>query len=93
MGKLDLTYLGTACLRLEVAGLTLLTDPAFDPQGSKYDFGPWYTPRSWFASEKTYATPLALDALGSIDAVLLSPTPTTSTTKGASCSRAPASSE
>jgi L-ascorbate metabolism protein UlaG (beta-lactamase superfamily) len=67
-----ITYLGTACLLLEYGGLRLLTDPAFDPAGTRYDFGPWYTPRSWFASEKTYETPLARDALGEIDAVLLS---------------------
>jgi L-ascorbate metabolism protein UlaG (beta-lactamase superfamily) len=66
----ELTYLGTATLRLDVGGLRLLTDPAFDPPGSRYDFGPWYAPRRWFASEKTYATPGAI--LADLDAVLLS---------------------
>ncbi|HYH97642.1 MBL fold metallo-hydrolase [Hyalangium sp.] len=66
------TYLGTATLLLEVAGMRLLTDPAFDPEGTTYDFGPWYTPRAWFASEKEYRTPIGSGELGSIDAVLLS---------------------
>jgi len=66
----QLTYLGTASVLIEVAGRRLLTDPAFDPQGTSYDFGPWYAPRSWFASEKTYTTPEL--SSGPIDAVLLS---------------------
>lgn len=66
------TYLGTATVLLELAGLRLLTDPAFDPAGSTYDFGPWYAPRSWFSSEKGYQTPLRRGELGKLDAVLLS---------------------
>jgi L-ascorbate metabolism protein UlaG (beta-lactamase superfamily) len=66
------TYLGTATMLLEIGGLRLLTDPAFDPPGTGYDFGPWYAPRAWFASQKTYATPLDPTSLGAIDAVLLS---------------------
>jgi L-ascorbate metabolism protein UlaG (beta-lactamase superfamily) len=69
---MKLRYLGTATLLIEYAGLRILTDPAFDPAGAAYDFGPWYTPRTWFASEKLYETPLAPAALGEIDAVLLS---------------------
>lgn len=69
---MEITYLGTATLALRVGSTSLLTDPVFDPRGSAYDFGPWYTPRSWFASEKTYDTPVAADSLGAIDAVLLS---------------------
>lgn len=65
-----ITYLGTASVLIELAGQRLLTDPALDPAGSRYDFGPWYAPRAWFASEKQYASP-ALPA-GPIDAVLLS---------------------
>lgn len=67
-----LTYLGTAMLLLETEGRRFVTDPALDPAGTHYDFGPWYTPRSWFASEKTYATPLDAPALGALDGVLLS---------------------
>lgn len=57
---------------IEVEGRRLVTDPALDPPGTQYDFGPWYTPRSWFASEKTYATPLDAAAIGEVDGVLLS---------------------
>lgn len=71
-GTMKTTYLGTATLLLELAGLRLLTDPAFDPEGTTYDFGPWYTPRSWFASEKGYRTPIGRGDLGKVDAVLLS---------------------
>ena len=35
----------------------LLTDPVLDPPGTSYDFGLWFTPRSWFSSTRTYATP------------------------------------
>lgn len=35
-GSIGLTHVGTATVRLEVAGLVLLTDPVFDPPGSRY---------------------------------------------------------
>jgi L-ascorbate metabolism protein UlaG (beta-lactamase superfamily) len=54
---------------LRVGGARFLTDPALDPSGTTYDFGLWFTPRSWFATEKQYETP-AVD--GVFDAVLLS---------------------
>lgn len=66
---MELTYLGTATVALATDKTRLLTDPAFDPPGTTYDFGPWYVPRSWFASEKRYTTP---PAEGAFDAVLLS---------------------
>lgn len=69
---MEITYLGTATLALRVGATSLLTDPVFDPGGSRYDFGPWFTPRSWFASEKTYETPVTPESLGAIDGVLLS---------------------
>jgi len=69
---MELTYLGTATVLIDMAGLRLLTDPAFDPIGSRYDFGPWYAPKAWFSSEKTYNTPIEAASLGAIDAVLLS---------------------
>jgi L-ascorbate metabolism protein UlaG (beta-lactamase superfamily) len=69
---MEITYLGTATLALRVGVTSLLTDPVFDPSGSAYDFGPWFTPRSWFASEKTYETPVLAQSLGAIDGVLLS---------------------
>ncbi len=67
---MDLTYLGTAMLAIQCEKTRLLTDPALDPKGTTYDFGFWYTPRAWFASEKTYETPAI--APGAFDAVLLS---------------------
>jgi hypothetical protein len=69
---LSLTYLGTATLDLRIDGTRLLTDPVFDPRGTRYDFGYWYTPRAWFSSEKRYDPPVSADALGAVDAVLLS---------------------
>lgn len=69
---MKITYLGTATLAIELGDIRLLTDPAFDPAGTRYDFGPWYAPRSWFASEKTYATPAPAESLGAFDAVLVS---------------------
>lgn len=69
---MKLTYLGTATLLLEIAGLRLLTDPSFDPAGTAYDFGPWYAPRSWFSSQKEYRTPVGREAVEPVDAVLLS---------------------
>ena len=69
---MKITYLGTATLALEIGDIRMLTDPAFDPVGTRYDFGPWFAPQSWFASEKTYSTPVDPDAIGDFDAVLLS---------------------
>src|SRR4051794_27539576 len=68
---MHLTYLGTACVLLELSGMRLLTDPAFDPRGTRYHFGPWYAPKRWFESEKVYTTPMEAGTLGPIDAVLL----------------------
>ncbi|MDC0710021.1 MBL fold metallo-hydrolase [Stigmatella sp. ncwal1] len=69
---MKLTYLGTATVLLEVEGMRLLTDPAFDPAGTAYDFGPWYAPRAWFSSQKQYQTPMGNSEVGPVDAVLLS---------------------
>ncbi len=66
---MELRYLGTAMVDLRIGDVRLLTDPVLDPRGSTYDFGLWFTPRSWFASEKQYDTP-AVD--GAFDAVLVS---------------------
>lgn len=63
---MKITHLGTATLLIEVAGVRLLTDPVFDPRGTKHDFG------FGFGSAKEYATAKDPDALGAIDAVLLS---------------------
>jgi L-ascorbate metabolism protein UlaG (beta-lactamase superfamily) len=65
---MELTYFGTATIRIATARAAVLTDPAFDPAGSFYDFGPWYTPRTWISSEKTFDTPPAPER---IDAFLI----------------------
>lgn len=66
---MELRYLGTAMVELKIGDVRLLTDPVLDPRGTTYDFGMWFTPRSWFSSEKQYDTP-AVE--GAFDAVLLS---------------------
>jgi L-ascorbate metabolism protein UlaG (beta-lactamase superfamily) len=68
---LALTYIGTATTLLEVGGLRLLTDPAFDAPGTSY--GVSKSPlgrRVRFTSMQAPALPVS--ALGRIDAVLLS---------------------
>jgi L-ascorbate metabolism protein UlaG (beta-lactamase superfamily) len=65
---MDLTYFGTATIRIATARAAVMTDPAFDPAGTSYDFGPWYTPRAWLSSEKQYETPAAPER---IDAFLI----------------------
>ncbi len=60
------THYGTATLLIEVGGLRLLTDPVFDPSGTKHDFG------FGFGSTKKYTTTNEEDAIGALDAVLLS---------------------
>lgn len=59
------TYIGGPTALLEIAGVRLLTDPTFDPAGTEYRT-PVYTLR------KTVSPAVAADALGPIDAVLLS---------------------
>ncbi len=63
---LHLTHIGTATLVIEIDGVRLLTDPAFDPPGATYGFG-------WGTRSRRLAGPaLPAAALGPIDAVLLS---------------------
>lgn len=59
-------------LALRHGDTRILTDPVLDPEGSTYDFGLWFTPRAWFASEKRYTTPPSPAAAGRFAAVLLS---------------------
>jgi len=61
-----ITHIGGPTVLIEVAGWRLLTDPTFDPAGGKYRFG-WGT-----GSEKLAGPAIAADAIGPIDAVLLS---------------------
>jgi L-ascorbate metabolism protein UlaG (beta-lactamase superfamily) len=59
------TYIGGPTALIEIGGLRLLTDPTFDPAGSEYTT-PVYTLR------KTRGPAVAANAIGLIDAVLLS---------------------
>jgi len=64
--EFDITYIGGPTALIEIGGLRLLTDPTFDAPGKRYHFG-WGT-----MSRKLQAPAIAGDALGRIDAVLLS---------------------
>ncbi|MBK9924776.1 MAG: MBL fold metallo-hydrolase [Anaerolineales bacterium] len=64
--NIQLTHISTATLLMEIGSLRILTDPVFDPAGGQYAFG--YGTSSVKLTEP--ATPA--DALGKIDAVLLS---------------------
>lgn len=61
-----LTHLGTATLLIEIGELRLLTDPVFDPAGTKHDFG------FGFGSTKEYETAASAAEVTGVDAVLLS---------------------
>ena len=69
---MKVTYLGTASVLLEYGGLRIITDPVLDSPGRSYSFGPWYAPKSWFASTRDYAAPLSVKKLGSLDVALIS---------------------
>lgn len=60
---LRVSWLGHSTLLLEVADTTLLIDPVWGPRASPFR---WLGPKRW------YESPLALDALPKIDAVLIS---------------------
>lgn len=62
---LSLTLIGGPTVLIEVGELRLLTDPTLDPAGSSYQLGP-------VRMHKLAAPALSPDALGTIDAVLLS---------------------
>jgi L-ascorbate metabolism protein UlaG (beta-lactamase superfamily) len=62
---IQLTYIGGPTALLEIGGARLLTDPTFDPGGSAYTT-PVYT------LHKSLGPAVAADAIGPIDAVLLS---------------------
>jgi L-ascorbate metabolism protein UlaG (beta-lactamase superfamily) len=63
--ELSLRAVGEPTAVLELAGVRLLTDPTFDPPGS-------YVPRPGVSLTKTAGPALAPDAIGPVDAVLLS---------------------
>jgi L-ascorbate metabolism protein UlaG (beta-lactamase superfamily) len=62
---LRLTYVGGPTALIEWGGVRLLTDPTFDPAGAAHT-----TPASTL--RKTQGPALAPEALGRVDAVLLS---------------------
>jgi L-ascorbate metabolism protein UlaG (beta-lactamase superfamily) len=64
--RVALTHSGGPTLLIEAAGWRLLTDPTFDPPGRRYAFG------RGTSSRKLAGPAIAPDALGAIDAVLLS---------------------
>jgi L-ascorbate metabolism protein UlaG (beta-lactamase superfamily) len=61
----SLTYIGGPTALLELGGRRLLTDPTFDPPGAEYRAGT-------YVLRKTQSPALGLEALGRLDAVLLS---------------------
>ena len=65
MNGVSITHIGGPTVLIETAGWRLLTDPTFDPPGRKYNFG-WGT-----SSRKLSGPALPAEALGEIDAVLL----------------------
>ena len=63
--ELRITYVGGPTALIEFAGVRMLTDPTFDPAPAAYET-PVYT------LHKTQSPAIEADAIGSIDAVLLS---------------------
>ena len=62
---LRITHIGGPTTLIEVGGWRILTDPTFDPPGRRYAFG-------WGTSSRKLAGPaVAADAVGPLDAVLL----------------------
>jgi L-ascorbate metabolism protein UlaG (beta-lactamase superfamily) len=65
VSPIRITHIGGPTVLIEAAGWRLLTDPTFDPAGGTYRFG-WGT-----GSTKLAGPAIAIDALGEIDAILL----------------------
>lgn len=66
MTQVRVTHIGGPTALIEFAGWRILTDPTFDPAGKRYFFG-WGT-----TSKKTAGPSVSADALGAIDATLVS---------------------
>jgi len=64
--NIRLTHIGTATLLIEIGSLRILTDPVFDPAGGQYFFG--YGTSSF----KFTGPAISMEAIGKIDAILLS---------------------
>jgi L-ascorbate metabolism protein UlaG (beta-lactamase superfamily) len=60
---LRVTWLGHSTILVEIDGHRVITDPVFGPRSS---------PLTWIGPSRWYPPPIALDALPSIDAVVLS---------------------
>lgn len=65
MSTVTFTHIGGPTMLIEVDGWRILTDPTFDEPGRTYKFG-WGT-----SSRKTAGPAIPADAIGAIDAVLL----------------------
>jgi L-ascorbate metabolism protein UlaG (beta-lactamase superfamily) len=63
---ITITHVGGPTALIEAAGWRLLTDPTFDPPGGHYRFG-WGT-----SSDKLAGPAVSAEAVGEVDAVLLS---------------------
>lgn len=63
--SLNITHIGTATAIVEIGGVNLLTDPVFSPAGTEWDLG-------FNVLKKTETSPIGLQNLPPIDAVLLS---------------------
>jgi L-ascorbate metabolism protein UlaG (beta-lactamase superfamily) len=64
--RIRVTHVGGPTTLIEVGPWRLLTDPTFDPPGRRYRFG-WGT-----ASRKVGGPAIPAEAIGAIDAILLS---------------------
>jgi len=63
--SINLTYIGGPTVLVEIGGLKLLTDPTFDASGTDY-------PTPLYTLHKLKSPAIALDAIGDVDAILLS---------------------
>lgn len=68
--QINVTYVGTATVLLEIDGLRILTDPVFDPAGSSRVYQ--VRPQVEFELYKQAAAALPASEIGAIDLVLLS---------------------
>lgn len=66
---MEVSHLSTAMVLMEVGPFRLLTDPTFDPKGTRYHFGPFANSSK---TQDTAWTVSQLEARGDIDAVLIS---------------------
>ncbi|MBX3158973.1 MAG: MBL fold metallo-hydrolase [Deltaproteobacteria bacterium] len=65
--KIRITHLGTASVILEIGGVRVITDPVFDPAGSRYKWAP-----VGGSSTKTEGPLVPVETIGAFDAALVS---------------------